>query len=326
MVDKLIPKTIAPIEDELIDPADPKLMRRYRRDIKEMGSRMGRDEVRFMVATFYQHQRDRIRTGNRISAYEKAEKNAMNVMQFFNTQSRLLEELMKYPLEAYVNEDEVGKWLISLRGIGPLLAAGLLAYLDIERAPVASSFWRYAGFDPSVTWGKGQKRPFNGNLKTHCYKVGLSLIMSGNQYYKPLYVERKAYETNINEKFGYRPQAEAILARMRMKRDDIDTVKDAFDREIHDMDEMSIADEKEVTEEDRKTFIDTLKSGKLSAAHIDMRARRWMIKLFLAHLHRVMYETHHRMECPLPYPIAHMNHAHEIPPPDYVSPYRAGAA
>jgi hypothetical protein len=36
-------------------------------------------------------------------------------------------------------------WLARVRGIGPSLAARLLARLDIERAPTPSSFWSYCG-------------------------------------------------------------------------------------------------------------------------------------------------------------------------------------
>jgi hypothetical protein len=36
-------------------------------------------------------------------------------------------------------------WLQRVRGIGPSLAARLLARLDIERAPTPSSFWSYCG-------------------------------------------------------------------------------------------------------------------------------------------------------------------------------------
>lgn len=48
----------------------------------------------------------------------------------------LTEEVARHPVWA---------WLERVRGVGPSLAARLLARLDIERAPTPSSFWSYCG-------------------------------------------------------------------------------------------------------------------------------------------------------------------------------------
>ena len=56
-------------------------------------------------------------------------------------------------------------------------------------------------------------------------------------------------------------------------------------------------------------------NGLLPPGQIDARARRYAVKLFLSHLHGAWYETHFGTKPPLPYPIAHMGHAHFIPSP-----------
>jgi len=48
-------------------------------------------------------------------------------------------------LSERVARHPVWPWLERVRGIGPSLAARLLARLDIERAPTPSSFWSYCG-------------------------------------------------------------------------------------------------------------------------------------------------------------------------------------
>jgi hypothetical protein len=46
------------------------------------------------------------------------------------------------------------------------------------------------------------------------------------------------------------------------------------------------------------------------------RAKRYAVKLFLAHLHEVWYREHYKTAPPIPYPIAHLGHAHYIAPPN----------
>ena len=38
------------------------------------------------------------------------------------------------------------------RGIGPVIAAGLLANIDIKQAPTVGHIWRFAGLDPTNKW------------------------------------------------------------------------------------------------------------------------------------------------------------------------------
>ena len=54
--------------------------------------------------------------------------------------------------------------------------------------------------------------------------------------------------------------------------------------------------------------------GKLPPAHLHARATRYAVKLFLAHLHEVMYVQHHGRKPPLPYAIGILGHAHKIEP------------
>ena len=50
-------------------------------------------------------------------------------------------------LELTCNSTEVGRWLIQIKGIGPALAAGCLAYFDVEGRQYASQFISYAGLN-----------------------------------------------------------------------------------------------------------------------------------------------------------------------------------
>jgi hypothetical protein len=55
----------------------------------------------------------------------------------------------------------------------------------------------------------------------------------------------------------------------------------------------------------------------LPPAHIHARAKRYAVKLFLAHYQQVAYELHFGKKPPNPYPIEILGHAHMIDPPNY---------
>ena len=54
-----------------------------------------------------------------------------------------------------------------------------------------------------------------------------------------------------------------------------------------------------------------------SAGHIHSRAKRYAVKLFLAHYQHVAYWHEFGAEPPKPYAIEHMGHADVIKPPDF---------
>ena len=57
--------------------------------------------------------------------------------------------------------------------------------------------------------------------------------------------------------------------------------------------------------------------GKLPPAHIHARAKRYAVKLFLAHYHHVGYELLHGELPPRPFVIEHMGHVDYMGPPNW---------
>lgn len=251
---------------------------RMSRDIAIASIKLSDDEVRYLVDAYYMMQEDRKRAGNQATALIKAgEPNA--VISWLAMQSETLEDQIKRALDKYTDAHPVGSWLKSVYGIGPVIAAGLLAHIDITRAPTVGHIWRYAGLDPTQKWEKGKKRPWNASLKTLCWKVGQSFMKFSNRdecVYGKVYRERKQYEIDRNERGDNAEVAKQLAARVG------------------------------ANTEARKHY----ESGKLPPAQIDARARRYAVKLFLSHLHAYWYERHFNAPPPLPYPIAILGHAH----------------
>ena len=260
-------------------------IRKLTKDEKQAAVTLGKDEARFLVDAYYQLQDNRIRSDGQVRSMSKdGEPHA--TLQWLANMNRTLEESIKAALDAYSNASPVGRWMRSQKGIGPVIAAGFLAHLDITKAETAGAFWSFAGLDPRKTWDKGQKRPWNADLKVLCWKLGESFVkVSGHEdaFYGKLYKERKALEIERNEKGEFADQAAAKLEKFK-----IGKATDAY-----------------------KAY----SQGKLPPAHIHARATRYAVKLFLANLHCVLYFDHYGRLPPLPYAIGILGHAHTIYPP-----------
>ena len=87
---------------------------------------------------------------------------------------------MARALDAYSGGPLAGRWARSIVGIGPIIAAGLLAHIDIKQAPTVGHVWRFAGLDPTLKWTTKTKRPWNGALKRLCWLIGESFTKVSN--------------------------------------------------------------------------------------------------------------------------------------------------
>jgi len=260
---------------------------RLKRDEAMAAISLGDDEVRFIVSNYYQMQENRIRNNNQVRAtQESGEPNLL--LSWLAEQNSTLEQQVKRALDKYTQNHKVGTWMRSHLGIGPVISAGILAHIDIHKAPTAGHIWSYAGLVDGVRWEKGQKRPWNADLKKLFWLLGESFVkVSGKEdaFYGKIYAERKKYETEKNERFEYKDQAAHILTTKRIGKD-----TDAY-----------------------KAY----SKGKLPPAHIHARACRYAVKFFISHLHHVWYRIEFDRDPPKPFVIEHLGHAHVIRPHNF---------
>ena len=261
-------------------------VRKLGRDMEKASSTLTAIEARYLVDSYYAMQAGRIRANNQIRALTQSGEPHESIA-WLSTESRVLEESVKRTLDAYSASHPVGKRMRTVVGVGPVIAAGLLAHIDITRAPTAGAIWRYAGLDPTSEWKKGQKRPHNASLKTLCWKLGESFVKVCNHkdaVYGKLYQERKEVELVKNEAGAFADQAAAKLEKFN-----IGKTTDAY-----------------------KAY----SVGKLPPAHIHARAKRVAVKMFLSHLHQVWHEVEFGKTAPVPYvfEFADKEHVHKIEP------------
>lgn len=291
-----------------------------RKDLREAAQQLGEREARHLVDAYYALQGHRIEAQSQVRSLSKSdEPNA--VLSWLYSQHETLETEIKKALDDYSLTQEVGRWSRSITGIGPVLAAGLLAHIDIEKAPTVGHIWRFAGLDPTVTWNKGEKRPWNASLKVVCWKIGESFVkVSGldSDVYGKVVQERKVLEWDRNFSGLLADQAQETLEKKK-----IGKTTDAF-----------VWYSASLTEADARMILDapaTARQGMaqklagepgsgvsmLPPARIHARAQRYGVKLFLAHWHHVAYESHFNEKPPKPYVIEHLGHAHFIAPPNW---------
>jgi len=187
------------------------------RDLIKAAGTMGINEVRVAVDLYYQIQEFRKASGNQALAASKEGKPKDFLDWTFNTMYTVEETIVR-ALDVYSKSTELGKWCRSICGIGPVITAGLLANIDISKAPTVGHIWRFAGLDPTVVWEKNQRRPWNAQLKCLCWKIGESFVKtSGNprDFYGKIWLKRKAEEWERNKRGEYSAQCDAALAKLR---------------------------------------------------------------------------------------------------------------
>lgn len=158
-----------------------------------------------------------------------------------------------------------------------------------DGATVLSNAYRALLPDQKFDWtaikSTLSKRPWNAGLKQLCWHAGQSFKkVSGEDkidkaLYGRLYREHKEKVVHKNEQGHYAERARTFFTK---------------------------------SEEVKAT----LRQGRLPAGNLDSQACRYAVKIFLSHLHGVMYWDTFGQPPPRPFAIQHLGHAHEIKIPN----------
>ena len=305
---------------QLFDEAD--LIVKMTKDLKSAASTLKKPDVKFLVEEYYRMQEQRIRFAHQMRTMKEfGEPNELLDWMFNQTGS--LERMVAGALDAYSKSNIVGDWLRSVPGIGPVLAAGLMAHLTtapwrcknvalkgkkntpcteeqgpctdncgVEDILYAGQWHSFAGLNPNVVWNSKERRPWNTPLKTLCFKIGESFVKvqsHKDDFYGGVFVERKNAEWERNFNGDNVKACEKKLATRLGKS------TNAYKWYSGQID----AEWARSVWESGNSFPQTIPKkaivgeGKgtpmLPPAHIHARARRYTVKLFLYHLHEVMW-------------------------------------
>lgn len=286
---------------------------RLNKDLKDAARILSVDEARFLVDTYYAIQKFRQASANQIRALTTSEE-PHAVIDWLSENVRRLENSIKSALDTYGDQHVPSQWAKSICGIGPVISAGLLAHIDIQRAPTAGHIWSFAGLNPDAKWEKGQKRPWNAKLKTLCWKIGESFVkVSTNEkdFYGKLLNERKDEEWKRNLNGQLSDQAKAKLEAFKIGKA-TDAHKWYSGRVTRKAAEAYLAG-KELKLVEEGEGVPMLPPG-----HIHARAKRWVVKLFLSHYQQVAWEALTGEKPVKPYILTQEGgHVHEITVPNW---------
>jgi hypothetical protein len=305
-------------ESATVVPMDQ--VQKLSRDLAKAASTLSADEARYLVDCYYQMQEMRKAHDNRVFAMGEL-REPHELFKWFGRNAEVLEYQVQRALAKYAEGDPLGRWCLSLHGVGPVITAGLLANIDFapwhcvpakldpkikccrERLPIEGELhstcgrkrieavghiWSFCGISAHQKWEPKTKRPWNAQLKTLCWKMGDCILKFSNSeksFYGPYFRVRWEQEKKRNEQGLYAEQAKASLERHNYKKD-----TDAY-----------------------KAYV----KGVLPPAHILQRSKRWAVKLFLSHYFAVGYEIRWGEKPPAPYVFEHLGHKDIIPPPNW---------
>lgn len=320
-------------------------LQKLNRDIKSAALKMSRDEARFLVNLYYTMQEHRIATtGQARSLDSSAEPH--EAISFFSTQAELLEGQVRAVLDSYSKGSQLGMWMRSQKGLGPVLTAGLLAHVDIAACPSYGNVWAFAGLVPTQKW-LGRDGASKSVAETHAKGVplvetvaalaakhhrnaeslmrmatvqrdGSSVPLSKDRIIsalarRPWNADLKKLCWLLGESFVKTSGRDGAFYGLKYAERKAEEIQRNDNGEFAQQAAQALADKNYGKDtEAYKAYV----SGKLPPAHIHARAKRYAVKLFLSHMWQVGREIE-GLPVGTPYPIVHLGHVHVIPPPNW---------
>lgn len=327
-------------------------IKRLSKDLKEAAKTLSENEVRFLVDAYYTMQENRIRTNNQRQAIDCGSDAGTShlLLDWLSENDAALEAQIKRALDSYSLSRPLGEWARSIVGIGPVIASGLLAHIDIRKCPTVGHIWRFAGLDPTMKWIRSSEvaslvselaASVEKNSDTDAPLEELLLRASQQLGRNPdcirSLVERtgKSLSVKTLQTVLARRPFNASLKTLCWKLGESFVKVSGNEKDVYG--KIYLARKLQETEKNEaglfaeqaaqklekfKIGKDTdayaaYKAGKLPKAHLHARAKRYAVKMFLSHYHAVGFMLEFRQEPPKPFAIVHLGHAHEIKPPHW---------
>jgi hypothetical protein len=323
------------------------------RDLRNASRTLGKQEARFLVDAYYKIQEDRIRSAHQVRTLaEPKGENAViephEVIQWLQYQEETLEKQIRGALDAYSNSTVVGAWARSITGIGPVIAAGLLANIEIAEAATVGHIWRFAGLDPTSKWiGSVKARELVAEIAGDKRgKIGEEDIarIAARINVDPIRFLRRLTDLDTGEISYAREDVIAAVAKrpwnaslktlcwkvgesfVKVCNHEEDFYGKLYTKrklwEAARNERLEYADQAAASLAEKKFGRDTqarkhYEAGRLPPARIHARAERWAVKIFLAHLHEVWWFVETGGLPPKPYVLDHVaGHSHKVEVPN----------
>ena len=323
-------------------------------DMKRAALTLSVAEIRYLVDFYYQMQEFRKRSASQVRQAGTEPDEPAVWTDWVSKNLRRLEREIKNGLDIYSGGKELGQWVKSITGFGPVLSAGLLAHINIRRTPHAGTLWRYAGLDPTLEWLGAAKaldavNKVMGKEKTVTEKHMSVLSQRHNRVTENLkamaviVAEGKSGKKS-KEPLGFTKDHLVKALARRPWNARLKVISWKIGESIVKFQNRPGGEFYGIHYVERKAFEDKMntdgklkeqadagakrvgrsteaykfyKEGLLPPGHIHSRAKRWVVKLFLSHYHHVAHEIEYGKPPERPWIIVHGGHKDFIPPPNW---------
>jgi Holliday junction resolvasome RuvABC DNA-binding subunit len=350
------------ILDSGIDMLDPeievveveKITKEMKKSILSI-EHVSKENIKQLVALFYQIQDIRIHTSEQIRAIKKQiESNKIAktdgdgnliALNWVLQSTAATEKGINNILKEMCKSDEVGRWLLSIYGIGPALAAGCLSYFDVTGINYASNFISYAGLNSNNRPWLGREKSKkivdeviakydDGNKKTVTITDDMVIEIAAKTQWKfeyfvenarsdkgkwskealikaaakiPYNANLKTHMWKVGKSFEYlKTNKNSLYGKLLAERIVLETKRN---EEGYYKDYIK----QKMSEKNYSTGTETYKcymEGKLPAVEINARCRRWVQKIFVSHLFEEMYRVANDKVPPRYYALEHCENQH----------------
>ncbi len=195
-------------------------------------------------------------------------------------------EYKKLMMEFVESEIIYKKFLEKIKGISAILSANLIKEFGYcENAPYISSLWKYCGMHvdngQAPVRKRGEKLEFNAKLRTMVWKISDSFVKQRTPFYRNIYDKEKKKQVKMLDSFLEGLSKEDLKKFKKIKKRD----------------------------EKREFVSEVNPKAPVSLMNADLRARRKMVKIFLAHYWQACKElTKQKIE--VPYVESNLKHKH----------------
>lgn len=324
------------------------LSRDLKKEIRSI-DHISTNEMKFLVQEFYQFQDIRKSAENQIRSiqqgFDTGATTTVKTLDYVSKNAQITENGIKNIIQTICESDEVGRWLMSTKYIGPVLAGGCLAYFDVTNKQYASQFISYAGLnDNNRPWlGREKSKVIVENIIGNSKEITDDMIteISVQTQWNFAYLQSKAYneekgkwskEALINAcaKIPYNKDLkvlvwkiassfqwgcndpESVYGRLFSERRILETAKnekgDYADQAAKKLETTNIGKDTDAYK--------AYSQGMLPKKHIENRAKRWVSKIFVSHLFEEMYRVKNDAIPPRYYSLEHCEGHHDIIAPE----------
>lgn len=120
-------------------------------DLKATAQNMRPEEARYLTQMYVDRQRDRIHLDNqRKTLKERGVGHKM--LDWAALNAAIQEQQINLALGRFAKGSDLGRWALSICGIGPIIAGGLLSLIDISKIQNVSQAEAFCGLASNVEW------------------------------------------------------------------------------------------------------------------------------------------------------------------------------